>query len=112
MAWFFYSFACRGAISLTTQASSNTTHVQNYICNASTLVRVNRTRISFWIAQWLDSSSEKKNVDLVNGEVQETSHGVSNIGTKACADNAVPSRPIRCVKILRAKKELITCHEY
>lgn len=52
------------------------------------------------MGKWLNGSSEEKNVDLINGEVQETSQGVSDIGTKACADNAVPSRPICCIKIL------------
>jgi hypothetical protein len=52
------------------------------------------------MGKWLDSGSEEKNVDLINREVQETSQGVSDVGAKACADNAVPSRPICCIKIL------------
>jgi hypothetical protein len=58
------------------------------------------------MGEWLDGGSEEKNVDLVNGEVQETPQGVSDIGTKACADNAVPGRPICCIKVLHKRREI------
>lgn len=73
---------------------------------ASTLVWVNRFPVSLRLSKWLDGSSEEKNVGLVNGEVQETSQWVSDIGTKACADNAVPRRPICCIEILRITKKM------